>query len=180
MLNKLALSASLAVFLTACNNSPNPDAGKLTRFVCYQVETPGELSTRNFDFSIVLTQDNLDVHDAANFVPGNKLVGEIGTKGIPFTVRVYKDAGSISSESDHEKYAAALLEQNPDYTYQALGGRTITSYSFFWNYEEGYVVMPAGKPIETVYVSKEVENAEIERKYVWCEKPWGVLVDEGT
>jgi len=174
MFNKFLLSILLAVTLVACVDNSNPDAGKLTRLLCYQVETPGDALSRIFDFSIVVTQDNLEIQDASYFVPGNKLASEIGSSTIPFTIRVYKDAGLISEESDVQHYAAALLEQPADATHRGTGSRMMNSFSFYWNGRDGYVSLPTGKPDENVYVNRDAKTAVLESKYLWCENAWGV------
>ena len=98
MYKHLVKTVFLITTTTACVIQANPDEGKLARYLCYQVDVLGDPSSRNDYFSIIVTQDNLDVHDAANFVPGNKLASEFGTKQIPFTVQVYKNADSLSSK----------------------------------------------------------------------------------
>ena len=174
MFNKFLLSALLVIVLAACKDKSNPDAGKLTRLLCHQVETPGDALSPITDFNIVVTQDNMDIQDASYFVPGNKLASLIGSSTVPFTVHVYKDAGSISEESGVQDYAAALLEQPADATHRGTGSRMMNSYSFYWNGRDGYVSLPTGKPDENVYVNRDAKTSVLKSKYLWCESAWGV------
>ena len=177
MFRLFVLSIILFSMTAACSKSPNPDEGKLTRLICYEVAKPADLRTRQYDFSIVITQDNLDVQDAASFVSGNKLASEFTSEAIPFTVHVYKGLDRDDAKTTASDYAAALLADRPTNTFKGVGSRVMKTFSVYWDYQEGYIYFPADKPEETTYVGINSETSEVEQRNLWCEQPWAEPVN---
>ena len=175
-MQKLTFLLTLVVSISAgCVDKNNPDQGKLTRYLCYQIDIPGDPNSRNQKFSIVITQDNMDVHDAANFVPGNKLASEFGTQTIPFTVQVFDFADSISNQRDSRLYVSELLSENATATYRGQGGRMMNSFSIYWDDYDSYVYFKANDALGSAFVLKGSDFVQQDHRYVWCEAPWAIL-----
>jgi hypothetical protein len=112
------LTIGIAVVSSSAIAEDNPD-------FCSLVRETGDLSTRNFDFTIIIQQVanvsggvRKQVTDGSFFIPGNKNF-EIHDSYYDelFDVSIFKNASRLSSASDPKVYAQELLATEPDLFY---------------------------------------------------------------
>ncbi len=152
----------------------NPDAGRLMRLVCYEVQTPGDLSTRSPHFTIVIQQDYTESDfDASFYIPGNSNYEDNRTMSerSGFTVKVYKNTRTLSTASEPQQLAEELLANPASHTYEANGTRG-TENRFAATWDDGFssVKVYPENPTATSYI----DDGTFDGRHLWCEQPFSV------
>lgn len=170
--------------LPGFTDSFNPDAGRLARFLCHGVNTPGDLSSRDRAFSLVITQEEIkpdrlgNMFDASNFVPGNRNYNVKGSAGADFTVSIHDNVDGLTAAADPYSYAEDLLASKPTLNYpNSEGGRINNSYTFgLGKAGDGSIDINLDNQIYSAYDNRNPSDI----RFLVCEAPFSIPMDQGA
>ncbi len=162
------ISLTLALPALASNN---PDAGKLVRLVCYGVRTPGDLSTRDPNFTIIAQLSHTEESDASHYLAGNdNYRPNSGTPMTDFQVSIYKNTQSLSQETEVFALSEALLQNQPTLSYEATGNTRNERMGMMWADGFSAISYSPNNQVASRYFDDEIFDA----RPLYCEPPFSV------
>ncbi len=177
---KIISIAAMAISLAAnACAAGNPDEGKKMRLVCYGLKKNNDLSTRDYDFSIIVEQASTYFTDASYYVPGNYHYSDpmfIVTQREGFNVYIFRNADQLSKATDRKVYSDELLEHDPDEKFDNVEGyRADGLFTVSWSGDDYTLNFERTNQKGSVYYDASQEFGE-KNSAIFCEDPFGVEV----